>query len=82
MKSRSKIEEVQFYLDRSQECCLAVLRSIISNPRLPEEEKFACLRMLAEHHHTIAAFVSQQLDEGEKKGYALAGVTPPAPASR
>jgi hypothetical protein len=78
VKNRSKIEEVQFYLDRSQECLVAVLRSIITNPRLPEEEKFHSLKMLADHHQMVASFVSQQLREGELKGYKIAGVEPPA----
>jgi hypothetical protein len=78
VKNRSKIEEVQFYLDRSQECLVAVLRSIITNPRLPEEEKFLALKMIAEHHQTVASFVGQQLREGELKGYKIAGVQPPA----
>jgi hypothetical protein len=77
LKNRSKIEEVQFYLDRSQECCIAVLRSILTNPRLPEQDKFECLRLIAEHHQMVGSFVAQQLDDGERKGYALAGVTPP-----
>ncbi len=78
MKNRSKIEEVQFYLDRSQECLVAVLRSIITNPRLPEEDKFHSLKMLAEHHHAVATFVSEQLRAGELDGYKRAGVEPPA----
>lgn len=80
MKNRSKIEEVQFYLDRSQECLVAVLRSIITNPRLPEEEKFAGLKMLAEHHSMVASFVAQHLRDGELEGYKRAGVEPPAGA--
>jgi hypothetical protein len=34
--------------------------------------------MLADHHQMVASFVSQQLREGELKGYRIAGVEPPA----
>jgi hypothetical protein len=45
---------------------------------LPEEEKFLALKMIAEHHQMVASFVSEQLREGELKGYKIAGVQPPA----
>ena len=72
MTSRTKEEEVQFYLDRSKESVVTILRSIISNPRLSEQERFGTLRQIAEHHRFIAELVQQRLDEGERRGYELA----------
>ncbi len=77
MQRRSKQEEVQFYLDRSQESLLTLLRSIIGNPRLPEAEQFHVLKMMEEHHRQIAELIGQRLTAGEKRGYELAGVPVP-----
>ncbi len=78
MQSRSKQEEVQFYLDRSQEALVTVLRSIIGNPRMSGEEQFSVLRALEQHHRQIAELIGQRLTDGERKGYELAGVPVPS----
>ena len=70
--SRSKESEVQFYLDRSKESMIAVLRSIIGNPRLTEAEQFKYLYDIAQHHGAIAELIAQKLAEGEEKGIQLA----------
>ena len=72
MNSRSKEDEVQFYLDRSKESVITILKSVISNPRLEEAERFAALRMLTEHHQAIADLLKQRLEQGEQRGYELA----------
>ena len=77
MQSRSKQEEVQFYLDRSQEALLTVLRSVIGNPRLGGEEQLEVLRSLGSHHRQISDLIDQRIAQGEKKGYELAGVPVP-----
>lgn len=68
MNSRPKTEEVQFYLDRSMEALLMVLRSIIDNPRISDGERIESLRMLAGHHGSIADFISERIADGERKG--------------
>jgi hypothetical protein len=71
VSGRSKAEEVQFYLDRSKEALIVVLRSIIENPRLANQERIDSLRMLAEHHASIADFIVTRIADGEKKGRDL-----------
>lgn len=71
MNSRIKIEEVQFYLDRSQDSMLAVLRSIIGNPRLQLDERMSALKLMGDFHQQVADFIWQKICEGECKGYAL-----------
>ena len=70
----SKQNEVQFYLDRSREAVVTILRSIISNPRLSDEERFSALKQIAGHHNDITELVGSRLTAGEQKGYSLAGV--------
>jgi|LakMenEpi03Aug12_release.lakeMendotaPanAssembly.Ray.scaffolds.fasta_scaffold209890_2 hypothetical protein len=70
--SRSKEGEVQFYLDRSKESVVTLLRSILGNPRLTESEQFKFLHDIAQHHGAIADFIAQKLSEGEEKGHRLA----------
>jgi hypothetical protein len=68
----NKIQEVQFYLDRSQDSLLSVLRSIVGNPRLQPDERLTALKMMGDFHHEVANFIWQKICEGESKGYALA----------
>jgi hypothetical protein len=82
VQSRSKEQEVQFYLDRSQEALVTVLRSIIGNPRLSGDEQFHILRMLEQHHKQIAELIGQRLTDGERRGYELAGVPVPPHLAR
>jgi hypothetical protein len=70
--NRSKESEVQFYLDRSKEAMLSLLRSIIGNPRLTEAEQFKYLYDIAQHHGAIAELIANRLCEGEQKGLQLA----------
>lgn len=72
MTKNQKIQEVQFYLDRSQDSLLTVLRSIIGNPRLQADERLTALKMMGDFHHEVADFIWQKICEGESKGYALA----------
>lgn len=72
MTNRTKIEEVQFYLDRSQDSLLSVLRSIVGNPRLQGDERLNALKLMGDFHHEVANFIWQKICEGEGKGYALA----------
>ena len=71
MSSRSKSEEVQFYLDRSKEALIMVLRSIIENPRFTNQERIEWLRTLAQHHAAIADFIATRIADGEDKGREL-----------
>lgn len=68
----SKDVEVQFYLDRSKESMLTLLKSIISNPRIPEADRFKLLQQIAEHHAMIAQLIGQRLIAGEERGMQLA----------
>lgn len=72
MIKNNKLQEVQFYLDRSQDSLLTVLRSIVGNPRLQGEERLTALKMMGDFHHEVANFIWQKICEGESKGYALA----------
>ena len=72
MTNRTKIDEVQFYLDRSQDSLLSVLRSIVGNPRLQGDERLNALKLMGDFHHEVANFIWQKICEGEGKGYALA----------
>jgi hypothetical protein len=71
VSSRSKIEEVQFYLDRNKEAVITLIQSILQNPRLDDHERFAAMRALGEHHRVIADFVCGCLEAGQQKGYAI-----------
>jgi hypothetical protein len=68
----NKLQEVQFYLDRSQDSLLTVLRSIVGNPRLQGDERLTALKMMGDFHHEVANFIWQKICEGESKGYAQA----------
>ncbi len=68
MGSRSKIDDVQFYLDRSQDSLITLIRSIIENPRIPDLERLQALQMLADHHQYIADFISSKISSGEQQG--------------
>jgi hypothetical protein len=70
VSSRSKIEEVQFYLDRSQDALNLVVRSILDNPRIPDLERLMAFRMLAEHHASIATFIASRITGGAMQGQA------------
>ncbi len=72
MTNNNKIQEVQFYLDRSQDSLLAVLRSIVGNPRLQGDERLTALKLMGDFHHEVANFIWQKICEGESKGYAQA----------
>lgn len=72
MTHSKKLQEVQFYLDRSQDSLLLVLRSIVGNPRLQADERLTALKMMGDFHHEVANFIWQKICEGESKGYALA----------
>ncbi len=68
MSGKSKIEEVQFYLDRSLDALVTLLRSIIDNPRVPDTERVEALRKLADHHGSIANFIFARISAGEQQG--------------
>jgi hypothetical protein len=70
--NRSKIPEGQFYLDRSQDSLLALLRSIVGNPRLQADEHLAALKLMGDFHHEVANFIWKKICEGESKGYTQA----------
>ena len=69
-----KQSEVQFYLDRSKEAFITILRSIVENPRLSPEESFRYLKEIHEQHSLIASFVQQKVIDGQSKGYEMLGV--------
>lgn len=71
MHSRPKQEEVQFYLDRSKHALVTILRSIIENPRVADDERLDLLRGLADHHGAIADFILARIKDGEQKGREL-----------
>ncbi len=64
MSSKSKIEEVQFYLDRSLDALITLIRSIVDNPRIPENERFQAMCMLAEHHGSITQSLAARISAG------------------
>ncbi len=72
MHSRSKDDEIQFYLDRSKESIVTVLRSVLGNPRLSDVEQFKILATIADHHRSIAATIDDRLRAGEETGLRLA----------
>ena len=77
MSSKSKIEEVQFYLDRSLDALITLVRSIVDNPRIPENERFQALCMLAEHHGSITQSIAARISAGIEQ--CLAGQDKPQP---
>lgn len=72
MSHRSKIEEVQFYLDRSQDSLLAMLRSILTNPRISDDERMHALRMMSAHHQEVFEFIAARILDGERRGLEMA----------
>ena len=81
MTTKSKIEEVQFYTDRSKDALVTIIRSVVQNPRISDEERLHALKMMAEHHSQIAEFIAGRILEGERKGMEMAHATI-APASK
>ncbi len=49
-----KSEEVKFYLDRTIDSALQVMRSIVGNPRLSTEEQIAAIQAIADFHGSIS----------------------------
>ncbi len=72
MLCRSKLSEVQFYLDRSKDSLLATLRSVITNPRLSDDDRMLLLRMMSDHHHQIFELIDSRIEQGERKGMEMA----------
>lgn len=72
MTAKSKIDEVQFYTDRSKDALLTFIRSVLQNPRISDEERLQALKMMAEHHGQIAQFIAGRILEGERKGMEMA----------
>ncbi len=72
MTTKSKIEEVQFYTDRSKDALVTIIRSVVQNPRISDEERLKALKMMAEHHSQIAEFIAGRILEGERKGMEMA----------
>lgn len=72
MTDNKKIQEVEFYLNRSQDSLLTVIRSIVGNPRLDGDERLAALKLMGDFHREVANFIWQKICEGESKGYSLA----------
>jgi hypothetical protein len=70
--SHPKFDEVQFYLDRSKESVITLIKSIIGNPRLPDEVQYASLHLIADHHAAVAELIEAKLRAGEEAGLALA----------
>jgi hypothetical protein len=70
--TKSKIEEVQFYTDRSKDALLTLIRSVLQNPRISDVERLEALKMMAEHHGQIAEFIAGRILEGERKGMEMA----------
>ncbi len=54
MRDQRKNEEVQFYLDRTIDSAVMIMRSILNNPRLGAEEQVEALNRIAEFHGSIA----------------------------
>ncbi len=71
MLCRTKLNEVQFYLDRSKDSLLATLRSVISNPRLSDEDRMLLLCMMRDHHRQVFELIDSRIMEGERKGTAM-----------
>ena len=71
MKDRTKLEEVQFYLDRSQEAFITVLKSITDNPRLSAEERINYLRAIFNHHTAFSTFIEETVLNGKRRGYDM-----------
>lgn len=72
MAVQRKVQEVQFYLDRSKESLITTLKSILGNPRLSLEEQVSYMRMMSDHHRDIFEFIEQKLDSGKQQGRAMA----------
>jgi hypothetical protein len=49
-----KSKEVQFYLDRTIDSAVMIMRSIVHNPRLSTEEQIAAIKCIADFHASIA----------------------------
>jgi len=72
---RTKLDEVQFYLDRSKDSLLATLRSVITNPRLSDDDRMVLLRMMSDHHHQIFGLIDERIRKGEENGLEMARST-------
>lgn len=68
----SKVAEVQFYLDRSKDAVLSVLRSVLTNPRLADTDRVQLLRLLNDHHRQIHELIDGKIQQGEQNGLEMA----------
>ncbi len=56
-----KFQEVQFYIDRSVESFLMIMRSILENPSIPQAERYAAVKQVADYHATLALMLETRL---------------------
>lgn len=61
MKNQRKSQEVQFYLDRSVDSAVLIMRSVLENPRLELADKLEALALIANHHSTLALMLQTRL---------------------
>ena len=54
MAQTTKSDEVQFYLDRTIDSALRIMRSILNNPRMSPLEQIDELKRIADFHGSIA----------------------------
>jgi len=54
VEETEKNAEVQFYLDRTIDAAVKIMKSIVHNPRLTTEEQIGALRRIADFHGSIA----------------------------
>ena len=59
MKDPRKNCEVQFYLDRTIDAAVMIMRSIVHNPTIAIEDQIEALRRIADFHGSIALDLEQ-----------------------
>jgi hypothetical protein len=61
VKDKQKSQEVQFYLDRSIDSAVMIMRSILENPRLSVADRIDALSQIANHHSSLALMLQTRL---------------------
>ena len=67
MVKEQKEQEVEFYLDRSREAAITIIKSVASDPRLREEEAMKMLFSIAKQHRQICELIESCWIQAEKK---------------
>ena len=54
MQDSKKSDEIRFYLDRTVDAAVMIIKSIVDNPRIPTQDQIQALRHIADMHGSLS----------------------------